>query len=774
MAEVLAPCGDRDALRMAVAGGADAVYLGLNTFSARAAAANFSPAELREAADYAHAFGVKVYVALNTLLTDRELVAAEEAVRACVEAKVDGVIVQDIGLLSLLAETTDLPLHLSTQAGVYNEEGAKFARSLGAVRVVLARESEREEAERIRALGLEVEVFVHGALCTSFSGNCYLSSFLSDTSGNRGRCRQPCRLPYTCAGEKGPIKGFLLSSKDECLAERAAELCTDSLKIEGRLKRPEYAGECARVYRRALDGGLEPADLLSLKKLYNRGDFIPGLADGRKGVVFRAVQGHYGVPAGRIRSVKGRAAVAERTFSAGDCCKVLRGGVEVGAATAGRDGALSVSAGVRPGDELRLTTDARQLAEIAARTRTIPVDLVVYAYENRPLRVRLSANGVTVEAQGETLQPARSAPADFAACFARGGVFPFALGTLTVEGPGGFVPKAKLNELRRQAYGALFAKLAERPPRRFEEQNYLDLLAGAEPAQSRDPSADKPAVRPERIAVFAAGGEMECRMTAAEDFDLLVYAPKTYFTAEFYGQAAALRRTGKPVYLDVPLFLYRADFEKFRLQARAFDGICAHNPAAAQLAKERNLPLLLDADCNLFNARAAERWHRWWAEDGVAGPRPPLRIVLSEELNGAQAEALIAAEAQRGRRAIVRAFGRQVLMTLNHCAARETLGGSCADCRAREMAYRSESGRVFPLERVRVGNESQDGSPILAHDAGEHCYFRLLNGPVTDKRGELAEREKAGGQPLDLLFDYSHGGEDGRGRTLGHWKRKVR
>ena len=749
MTEVLAPCGDFEMLRAVIVGGADAVYLGLKQFSARVSAGNFSPDELKAGVRLAHAYGVRVYVALNTLMTDRELRAAKDCVRVCADASVDGVILQDLGLFSLLREGTDLPLHFSTQGGVFNREGAEFAKTLGFSRVVLAREAEEGGIAEIRALGLEVEIFVHGALCTGFSGNCYLSSFLSSTSGNRGRCLQPCRLKYRCqegGGEKTLAEGYLLSSRDECLLERVRELAAlgaDSLKIEGRLKRPEYAAECARAYRAALDGEGSPADLDSLKKLYNRGGFIEGLGRGRKNVICSAVQGHCGVYAGKVlrlgRSYGGGKLIQTDAKSAtGDGFKVFREGREVGNSVCGAEG-LAARGDVRVGDELFVTTDAEQLSEISSRERKIPVGIRLTARTGMPLSVTLTSGGKSVTLSGPVPEPAKSRPLgreDFFSCFARSGETPFSIRSFDLDADGVFLPKSVLNAFRRTCYDSLFDALAQGTVRRFDGETFDALLAARSSKTDEDEGT-------RRIGAFSV-----CRKEA-ETCDLLVYSPRDYFEGGFWQEYEKLKSVGKPVYLDLPLFLYRSDFEKFRIAARKFDGICAHNPAGAMLAKELNLKLLLSPDCNVMNALSARAWREYY----------PCDIVLSEELCSAQAM-----ELQRETGAFVLAFGRQTLMHLNHCVARETLGGSCADCRWREVEYRNEYGQRFPVERVHVGNLAPDGGKLLSDERGEHCYFRLLNGPFTDKRrAELPER---------IFCDYSRGMPEGNS-TYGHWKRRV-
>lgn len=245
--EILAPCGDMTTLKVAVTNGADAVYLGMGKFNARMKAENFGTT-LEEAVNYCHLFGVKVYVTLNTLVRDEEVSEWMAQVDEIVRVGVDAVIIQDFGMANLLRETyPDLELHASTQMGIHNVEGAKFLEGLGFKRVVLARETTLEDIKTIRReTTLDIEYFVQGALCVAFSGNCYLSHYQGDGSGNRGECKQLCRLPYF-AENKGKKMGggYFLSPADLCLIRNLkmlAEAGVTSFKIEGRLRRPGYVG----------------------------------------------------------------------------------------------------------------------------------------------------------------------------------------------------------------------------------------------------------------------------------------------------------------------------------------------------------------------------------------------------------------------------------------------------------------------------------------------------------------------------------------------------
>ena len=283
--EILAPAGGPEALRAAVFAGADAVYLGGPAFGARANAKNFSREELAQAVEFCHSRGVRVHVTVNILLKDQELEEALDFVRFLCGLPVDAVLVQDVGLFSLLRERApQLPLHASTQMSLHTPQGVKLLWELGASRVVLARELSLEEIREIRqACPVELESFVHGALCMSVSGQCYFSALLGGRSGNRGSCAQPCRLPFAAPGGTGHD----LSLKDLSFVEELGQLeqagvC--SAKIEGRMKRPEYVAAAVSACRRAAQGEAVPPQLLEdLQAVFSRSGFTQGYLTGERG-----------------------------------------------------------------------------------------------------------------------------------------------------------------------------------------------------------------------------------------------------------------------------------------------------------------------------------------------------------------------------------------------------------------------------------------------------------------------------------------------------------
>ncbi len=283
--EILAPAGSIESIYPAVRMGADAVYIGSKLFSARKGAVNFSEEELKCAVDYCHAHDVKVYLTLNTTLHDSELEEAEQLIKRISLLNTDAVIVQDMGVAELIKQISpQLRLHASTQMTVHTPAGAKALYSAGFSRIVLARELTKAEIkEIIDSCPIETEVFVHGALCMCVSGQCYFSAMLGSRSGNRGQCAQPCRLPFGVNG----IAGNALSLKDNSLIEHIGELAgmgVTSLKIEGRMKRPEYVAAAVNACRIALDTGVADIETLGeLESVFSRQGFTDGYFADRRG-----------------------------------------------------------------------------------------------------------------------------------------------------------------------------------------------------------------------------------------------------------------------------------------------------------------------------------------------------------------------------------------------------------------------------------------------------------------------------------------------------------
>ena len=429
---LLSPAGSRESLIAAVQNGADAVYLGGSAFNARRFAGNFSEEELLWAVDYCHVRGVAVNVTFNTLLFDKELAAALSYGRFLYEVGVDAAIVQDLGLVRMLrSELPGLVLHASTQMGISDLEGAHVVRDMGLSRVVLAREVPLKAVREICAgAGIEVEVFAHGAMCMSTSGACLFSSMAGERSGNRGTCAQPCRKRMAVGKRPGP-SDYALSLSDLCMLSHVRELADAGvacIKLEGRMKRPEYVAAATRAYRAALDGA-EERELVRLQEelfsVFNRGGEKTGYYYGDGGIT--------------------------------DCV-----------------------AKAEPEEEL-----LRELRTTYAEdTRKQPVSVAAELLPGEPARLSLSCGGISVKVEGEIVQLAEK-PQNaerYAAQLQKFGATPFCVESFALTMPeNAFLPMGKVNELRRKACDALLARLCVR-------ERAVETLHVPEPVRKSDGS----------------------------------------------------------------------------------------------------------------------------------------------------------------------------------------------------------------------------------------------------------------------------------------------
>ena len=420
--ELLAPAGDMDALVAAVQNGADAVYLGAGQFNARRRAGNFDGAGLRRAVDYCHIRGVKVHVTLNTMVRQDELDALAGTIRLINDSGADAAIVQDFGAARAVREIApEVELHASTQMAAHNFQAAQFLKAQGFDRMVLAREATFEDMEACAATGIDVEVFAHGALCVACSGQCLMSSLVGGRSGNRGLCAQPCRLPWRLDGREG----FLLSTKDLCAIDDLDRLrCAGvrSLKIEGRLKRPEYVAVTVAAYRRALDalyaGRTEDnaAARAELRQMFNRGGFTRGYGPGmsERELMYPQRPNHIGVNVGNSRAAG--EVVLEADIDPADALALRRGAEDVPVKLSGRKGERVKCPKAKKGDALvRLVSESQMRgaqASFDGEHRPSDVTMKAVLRTGQPARLTVSDGVCSAEATGDVLQLATGKPFD--------------------------------------------------------------------------------------------------------------------------------------------------------------------------------------------------------------------------------------------------------------------------------------------------------------------------------------------------------------------------
>ena len=557
MMELLSPAGSFDALIAAVQAGADAVYMGFGAFNARRSAKNFTDEEFASAVSYCHLRGVRVFLTLNTLLTDRELVQAADALKKASAMGVDAILVQDWGLLALARKMApDVPLHASTQMSLFTLGGANEAAALGMERVVLARELSRHEVREICAgCPAEIEVFVHGALCMCYSGQCEMSAVVGERSGNRGACAQPCRLPY---GVNGPCRnGHPLSLKDANLSAYLAEMDemgVACLKLEGRMKRPEYVAVVTGIYRRLIDEKRRPTaeEMRQLELAFSRSGFTDGYWQGRKGPQM------FGTRPENAPEPKELFAKAREMYENG---------------RENRKIPVNLRLLVRRNEPVRLSgaCAVHRGVAIAMGTGAVPEEARNRAVTEEELRQRLSKTGGTV----------------------------FTADRVEIElDEGLMVPASAVNSLRRELLDELAARRTDLPTRRelpvpplpdapegVESTAFTCSVRKAEQVTAAL-LAEKPAI------VYVPIEELE-RLDAGLDWgetELCAVLPRVFRTAD----EAPLRQT----------------LERHPEAASAAVGNLGHLPIVRGLDRT----LRGDFGLNIFNSRAL----RFWQEQGLA------------------------------------------------------------------------------------------------------------------------------------------------------------
>ena len=715
MCEVLAPAGDEASFYAAVNMGADAVYLGLREFSARRSAANFTAEELKPHVRTAHALGVKVYVALNTLVKEGELRSFFKAALSAWNAGADALILQDLFLGAVLKKTyPQMVLHLSTQAGVCNVYGARLAKNAGFSRVILARETPIEDIREIAA-EIETEVFVQGALCTCFSGQCYFSSFVGGNSGNRGLCKQPCRKKYSIDRKGFDAYSYKISLSDLCAAEDLKayrDAGVVSFKIEGRMRSAAYVGAASRYYKHLL-GGENAAlknDFSALTRAYNRGGFTRGYAFGQDGnLISSDVQGHKGEKIGTVASLSknDKTAFVKSAYRPriGDGFKVIRSGKKEICGGAYRENAFERKGGFwlpltgepAVGDEVYLTSSVALQEEISVQKRCAEISVECDFKLNLPPKVRVFGSFGVREYTAEfcTLKAKNRAftREEFIDCFMKTDAYPFRVSfrNLQIE-DSLFIVKSALNAFRRSVYQCAF-----------------DLLsADRELVIEREPIVED-LLKFESIPAYTAviDSDFSDKVYCDHKIDFAIFRPHDYENEnEFRAFHKISEYYAWHKYLYLPAYCTGADLRAAEKRLEGFDGIYAEGAFAVEWCKERGLKLFAGTGFNLFNSISVSQAKKIGVQF----------TALSKELS--------LSEMKDFRCGSFVLFGGTVkLMELGHCPFAKT----CADCdRRTEYTLCDESGRCFPLLRYKSSVcrfEIYNNVPLfVASDSGAKLY----------------------------------------------------
>ncbi len=778
--ELLAPAGDRTCLIAAVENGADAVYFGLQRHNARMRANNFDGADLPEVMALLHRRGVKGYTTLNTLAFPGELTDLESTVRELASASVDAVIVQDLGLARLIhAITPDLEIHASTQMSITSEEGVELARELGCTRVILARELALAEIGRIRqAIDFPLEVFVHGALCVAYSGQCLTSEALGGRSANRGECAQACRMPYeiVCDGRLVDLDNvqYLLSPQDLAAYDLIPQLIglgVASLKIEGRLKTAEYVANITRHYREAIDAAwagrpvaFTPRDVQEMQLSFSRG-FSHGFLDGNNHKVL--VRGDYakkrGILLGMVEMITsaGVRLTAAAPVKPGDGL-VFDGDDRTGRPEQGgrvyevislepkqsepgrielRFGREAIDLrGIEPGQQVWQTDDPELTRRLRRSfegppARMVMLDLEVIAVAGERLRI----NGTTQAGRRASVQSAEalgiadSRAADLDLLQTQlgrlgGTIYQLAGVHATIEGRP-MVPMSLLNRLRRELVARLDLAAAAVPARTIAPQPVLPALLApilAERDQQRRASHDQSA--PVELSVL-------CRRTEQIEAALrlgvsTIYAD--YQDIKQYAEAvAAVRRVSQTaaIFLATPRIEKPGEVNLFSFLARqGADGILVRNAGGMRFCSEHDIPSVADFSLNAANPLTVE----------LLKSRGAARVTASYDLNVDQLVQLIDMTPPSWLEVVIH---QQIPMFhMEHCVYCAFLspGTDATNC-----------GRPCDLHDVKLRDRVGKEHPLKA-DVG--CRNTLYNAVPQTAAEYLSRLQKHGARFLRIEF----------------------
>lgn len=660
--EILAPAGSYESFHAAIVVGADAVYAGGPKFGARAFAENFTEAQLLNAIDYAHLHQRKFYLTVNTLLKDYEIEQLPEYLEPLYQRGLDAVIVQDMGVLNVVRQYfPDMDIHASTQMTVTGVNGAQFLKENGAVRVVPAREISLEEVRNIKSVtGMEMECFVHGALCYCYSGQCLLSSLIGGRSGNRGQCAQPCRLPYTVDGEKG----YLLSLKDICTLDIIPDLIEagiDSFKIEGRMKRPEYVAGVTSIYRKYVDLYLknpqkpywvDDKDKEMLMDLFNRGGFHTGYYKQKNGRNMITIQkpNHIGVKVGDVLSQKGREVQmrALTDIAAGDLIEFKNEAQRYTTGKSCKQGeviTILAPKGMRlPAGEVLYRVQSPELLntlEIMYSEGKVIEKLYGYISmeAGKAAKLVVCKDEYSVEVESEQqVEAASSRPLDeerIKKQLRKTGNTEFAFDMLDVEIHGEvFLPMQQLNEMRRKALEELEKKIQDSFHRKTAEKKVLQ-------EEILDIASVKLSKKENKLSVLVETQEQLEAVLENDNSVACIYVDSNLDTtgldAELWnGISDRIHKKNIEVFLAMPRIFRNQTIEIFEqaydsILTRYFDGMLIRSMEEYQFLKSKNYSGNIRLDYNLYTMNRFAK--QFWKKQGVTYGTIPVELNKSEIVN---------------------------------------------------------------------------------------------------------------------------------------------
>ena len=711
--ELLAPAGDMAALKAAVSAGANAVYLGYDEFSARAKAKNFNKEELREAINYSHLRNVKIYVTFNILIADFEIKRAMESVKMLYDIGVDALILQDLGIAREIRKNfPDFEVHASTQMAVNNFYGAKFLKEMGFSRVVLARETPLFELEKIRELDIDVETFIHGALCVSYSGECLMSSMIGGKSGNRGECAQACRKSYEILDfDKNKIgkRLYYISPKDLNTLDDVAKIINSggySLKIEGRMKNPEYVYTVVSSYKKSLGNKLSQEDKDDTEQVFNRG-FTKGLFNGDFGNDFISSDrpDNRGIEIGKVIDARKNSAKVifyEDVFE-GDGLEFI--------SSSGRFGMRSnsfyeanipheinlfkapiLNSKVNRTYSKKLYEKVDEKLENYDYKRELDIDLRIKIGERPLIKVKSGDLSANFELD-RVVEVAKKSGLDRERVIeniSKTGDSIFRVKNIDLDlDDNAFLPISAINELRREAIKILEAKILNGSIDRFEIENNL------ENKNFEKKNKDKKS----KIKVFFNKFK-DLEKSSLKDIDEIIIRAKYL---EKFNKKYENREVS--IYLDKFYSYYELEnLREYILKNQKVRGIWVNNLSEYYIFKDDDLEINGDIGINVFNRLTSD----FFRDLGLNS------ITLSPELNSSQIQKIVN---KNDTEFNLISYGRLPVMTMKHCPFSIIKNckdeKNCPTCRYKNYLLRDEKNVDFEVLRQNTFTEIFNSYPIL-------------------------------------------------------------
>lgn len=710
--EILAPAGDMNALRAAVSAGANAVYLGYDEFSARAKAKNFNKKELEEAVKFAHLRNVKIYVTFNILIADFEIKRAMESIKMLHDIGVDALILQDIGIADRIRKDfPDFELHASTQMAVNNFYGAAFLKEMGFSRVVLARETPFFEVKKIKELDIDIETFIHGALCVCYSGECLMSSMIGGKSGNRGECAQACRRSYEILDfHKNKIarRLYYISPKDLNTLDDVAKVINAggySLKIEGRMKNPEYVYTLVSSYKKALEGKLKIEDKENTEQVFNRG-FTKGFFNGDFGNNFISSDrpDNRGVEIGKVISISKN--FAKVVFSV----DVFEGdGLEF-ESNKGRFG-FKVREFYKFGEEVNLVlhkmpTEGSKINRTYSKKLYEKVDDKIENYNfKRNLDLDLNINiGENPKINGKTEGFETNYELDKKVEVAKksglsrekvlenisktgDSIFEVRSVDLNLD-EGAFLPISAINEMRREVVKKLENKILEKGINRV--LNPYNFVEGSNRAKIKSKDS--------KIKVFFNKFEDLDKTNLSNIDEIIIRAKDLEKFKKKYKREVS-------IYLD-KFYSYREleNLRNYILKDKVVEGVWINNLSEYYIFKDEDVKINADIGLNIFNSNSAEFFYNLGLNS----------ITISPELNSRQIQEIVKNNSVDFN---LISYGRVPVMTMKHCPYSVVKNcvdeRDCPSCKYKNYLLRDEKNVDFEVLRQNTFTEIFNSYPIL-------------------------------------------------------------